>query len=57
MEIIGCCQRANWWGKQSEMQMASIGLRQHRAALRIPNNWLKVCYLVEAVWQLILFFY
>ena len=36
-------------GKQSEMQMAYTGLRQQRAALRVPNNWLEVCYLIEAV--------
>jgi hypothetical protein len=38
------------------MQMAYTGLRQQRAALRVPNNWWEVYYLVEAVWQLILFF-
>jgi hypothetical protein len=43
--------------KQSEMQMVYTGLRQQRAALRVPNNWWEVCYLVEVVWQLILFFF
>ena len=43
-------------GKQSEMQKAYTGLRRQRAALRVLNNWWEVCYLVEAVWQLILFF-
>jgi hypothetical protein len=43
-------------GEQSEMQMAYTGLRWQRAAPCVPNNWWEVCYLVEAVWQLILFF-
>jgi hypothetical protein len=38
------------------MQMAYTGLRQQRAALRVPYNWWEVYYLVETVWQLILFF-
>ena len=38
------------------MQKAYTGLRRQRAALRVLNNWWEVCYLVEAVWQLILFF-
>jgi hypothetical protein len=43
-------------GKQSEMQMSYTRLRQQRAALRVHNNRWEVYYLVEAVWQLILFF-
>jgi hypothetical protein len=36
--------------------MVYIGLRQQHATLHVPNNWWEDCYLVEVVWQLILFF-
>jgi len=40
-------------GKQSDMQRVYIGLRQQRAELHGPNNWLGVCSSAKVAWQLI----